>query len=136
MQGIVKFPQGHKFEHYGYNFDTDRVVSYIRHLQGQDRSDKTGIKILGIGYVRWQDIKAEAEIISGQPVSNPSMPRAARTVSVPALGIYTHKASAASLPQPQKMLVTFTREFPATMSMAEVQRQLNSGDAELKITFA
>ena len=132
MQGIVKFPQGHKFEHYGYNFDTDRVVSYIRHLQGQDRSDKTGIKILGIGYVRWQDLKAEAEILSGVPVSNPSVPRA---VSVPALGIYTHKASAASIPQPKKMFVTFTREFPATMSMAQVQQQLNSGDAELKITF-
>ena len=128
MSGIVKFPAGHQFERFGYNFDTDRVVSYARDPEGRDRQSKSGIKI---GIISYSDktIKKAASLISG--LTCPAMP-------VPRKSAGTVKVTSAQLPQSSapKRFVQFTQEITDDMTIADILRQFNVGTAKMEIITA
>lgn len=125
---VIAFPTDHKFYGYGYNFTTERIVSYKVNPAGADRKERGGITINKVYYAQLEFRNAAAALSTGTVV--------AQVTSLP-------KEPRSSSAKPQKapssngtFQVTVTYEFPETMSMAEVKRKLNIGDAELKITVA
>ena len=110
MTGIVKFPEGHEFERFGFNFDTNRVISYARSVEGLERADNSSIKVNNIRYSS-KDIKL-----------------AAAALVDPELAKFTVTPTRRATPQVTsgKMTVTLSQEFSVTTSMAEIIRQLTA----------
>ena len=124
MTGIVKFPVGHQFERFGFNFDTDCVVSYAREPSGVDRAPKSGIKIKEVSYGHGTLKKAATEL-SGFTCPSIPAPRKNGTVKV--------TSTPAQGAMGKKMFVTFTQEITENMTIADIRRQFNVSTAKMEI---
>ena len=127
MTGIVKFPEDHQFARFGFNFDTDCVVSYARDPNGVDRAPKSGIKIKEVSFGHAVLKKAATEL-SG--LTCPSIPAPRKNGTVKVTSTPTQGATG------KKMFVTFTQEITENMTIADIRRQFNVITAKMEIITA
>ena len=126
MSNAFRFPANHKYARYGYDFDSDQVVSYA--------NDPAG-KLLKAGYsfkdsilneiLSIKDIRAEAEQLSGKTVKNTRKIVRAKQTRVSSIGSPNKGAGT--------FTVTVTKNFPKGTSIGEIMRQFKCNPEDISI---